>query len=129
MKLATTPVKPANAAADGAPRAAATIMAKVSAAIHADAPPFFVVHGDNDTLAPIEDCRRFVELLLTTSREPVAFGEMQGAQHAFDIFPSYRTARVVEGVERFLTTMWERRHQADEPAAAVEDELAEALTE
>ena len=29
--------------------------------IHADAPPFFVVHGDNDTLAPVQDARAFVE--------------------------------------------------------------------
>ena len=27
---------------------------------------------------------------------------MPGAQHAFEIFPSYRAARVIEGVERFL---------------------------
>jgi acetyl esterase/lipase len=97
--------------------------------VHADVPPFFVIHGDNDTLAPVEDCRRFVERLRATSREPVAYGEMQGAQHAFEIFPSYRTARVIEGVERFLTAMWERRHRAGESTAAVEGELAEALTE
>ena len=30
------------------------------------------------------------------------YAEMQGAQHAFEIFPSYRTARVIEAVERFL---------------------------
>ncbi len=27
---------------------------------------------------------------------------MPGAEHAFDIFPSLRTARVVECIERFL---------------------------
>ena len=27
---------------------------------------------------------------------------LPGAEHAFDIFPSLRTARVVEGIERFL---------------------------
>ena len=30
------------------------------------------------------------------------YAEMAGAQHAFEIFPSYRAARVIEGVERFL---------------------------
>ena len=44
------------------------------------------------------------------SKQPVAYAEMQGAQHAFEVFPSVRTARVIEGVERFLTTLWERRH-------------------
>ena len=51
---------------------------------------------------------------------------MQGAQHAFEIFPSPRAAKVIEGVERFLTTLWERRHQ---PAAAAEPALEEALTD
>jgi hypothetical protein len=51
---------------------------------------------------------------------------MRGAQHAFEIFPSVRAARVIEGVERFLTTLWERRHA---PRAAAEAELADALTE
>ena len=51
---------------------------------------------------------------------------MQGAQHAFEIFPSIRAAKVIEGVERFLTTVWERRRQSTD---RVEGELAEALTE
>nr|MDQ3294623.1 hypothetical protein [Actinomycetota bacterium] len=33
---------------------------------------------------------------------PVLYAEMAGAQHAFEVFPSYRTARVIEGAERFL---------------------------
>ena len=49
------------------------------------------------------------------STQPVLYAEMQGAQHAFEIFPSARAAKVIEGVERFLTTLWERRHQ---PVAA-----------
>jgi acetyl esterase/lipase len=95
--------------------------------IHADAPAFFVVHGDRDTLAPVEDARAFVERLRATSKEPVAYAEMQGAQHAFEIFPSMRAARVVEGVERFLSTMWKRRYEPSTPK--VEAELADALTE
>ena len=74
--------------------------------VHADAPPFLVIHGDLDTLAPVEDCRHFVEQLRAVSASPVVYAEMKGAQHAFEIFPSYRTARVIEGVERFLTTLW-----------------------
>jgi acetyl esterase/lipase len=97
--------------------------------VRPDAPPFLVVHGDKDVLAPVEDARVFVERLRGTSREPVLYAEMQGAQHAFEIFPSYRTAQVIEGVERFLTTIWERRHQEGEPVAEVEAELAEALTD
>jgi acetyl esterase/lipase len=94
--------------------------------LRADAPPFFVIHGDKDSLAPVEDARRFVEQLRAVSQEPVLYAEMQGAQHAFEVFPSVRTARVIEGVERFLSTLWARR-QASGPA--VEAELADALTE
>jgi hypothetical protein len=51
---------------------------------------------------------------------------MHGAQHAFEVFPSVRTARVIEGVERFLTTLWERR---EAPTPAVESELEDTLTD
>jgi acetyl esterase/lipase len=91
-----------------------------------DAPPMFVIHGDKDTLAPVEDARSFVAELRAVSRQPVAYAEMQGAQHAFDVFPSIRSARVIEGVERFLTTLWERRTAS---TGAVEAELAETLTD
>jgi acetyl esterase/lipase len=67
-----------------------------------DAPPFFVIHGSVDTLAPVEDAREFVRLLRQQSEAPVLYAEMQGAQHAFEIFPSYRSARVIESIERFL---------------------------
>jgi acetyl esterase/lipase len=94
--------------------------------LRADAPPFLVIHGDRDTLAPIEDARAFVEALRAVSSQPVLYAEMQGAQHAFEIFPSVRSAKVIEGVERFLSTLWERRHQSP---AGTEPELAEALTD
>jgi acetyl esterase/lipase len=96
--------------------------------VRPDAPPFLVIHGDKDVLAPVEDARVFVERLREASQQPVLYAEMQGAQHAFEIFPSYRTAHVIEGVERFLSTMWERRDGA-EPPEAVESELADALTD
>lgn len=94
--------------------------------IHAGAPPFLVVHGDRDTLAPVEDARLFVEKLRAASAQPVLYAEMKGAQHAFDIFPSVRSARVIEAVERFLTTLWERRR--DDPAES-EVVVAEVVAE
>jgi acetyl esterase/lipase len=94
--------------------------------IHAAAPPFLVIHGDHDTLAPVEDARVFVERLRAVSTQPVLYAEMKGAQHAFEIFPSVRAAKVIEGVERFLTTLWKRRHA---PASGDEARLEEALTD
>jgi acetyl esterase/lipase len=82
--------------------------------IREDAPPFLVVHGDLDTLVPVTQARSFAERLRRTSAEPVLYAEMKGAQHAFDLFPSYRAARVIEGAERFLTSVRcaERRQSA-----------------
>jgi acetyl esterase/lipase len=96
--------------------------------VDATAPAMFVVHGDKDTLAPVEDARTFVAKLREVSKNPVAYAEMRGAQHAFEIFPSVRAARVIEGVERFLSTMWERRAQPKpKRKAKVERELVETL--
>jgi len=78
--------------------------------IHPDAPPFLVIHGQRDTLAPVEYARLFVERLRATSRAPVYYAELEGAQHAFDVFHSDRTDRAIEGVERLLHTLW-RRHR------------------
>ncbi|MEV0399381.1 alpha/beta hydrolase [Actinoallomurus sp. NPDC050550] len=78
--------------------------------INADAPPFLVVHGSLDTLVPVTQARSFAERLREVSAAPVLYAEMKGAQHAFDIFPSYRTARVIEGVERFLTSVRRAEH-------------------
>jgi acetyl esterase/lipase len=66
------------------------------------APPFLVVHGSNDTLVPVAEARAFVERLRATAKSPVAYAEIAGAQHAFDIFTSFRSAGVVRGVARFL---------------------------
>ena len=67
-----------------------------------DAPPTMVIHGARDSLAEIEQARRFVGALREVSRREVVFAELPGAQHMFDVFPSIRSAAVVRGVERFL---------------------------
>ena len=73
--------------------------------VHAGAPPFCVLHGDHDTLVPVADARRFVAELRAVSSQPVVYAELAGAEHAFDVLPSLRTARVVETIERFLATI------------------------
>jgi acetyl esterase/lipase len=82
--------------------------------VREDAPPMLVVHGSIDTLAPVEDAREFVRRLREVSSNPVLYAEMAGAQHAFEIFPSYRTARVIEGIERFLHSVSTGRPAAEE---------------
>ncbi|MER3452225.1 MAG: alpha/beta hydrolase [Acidimicrobiia bacterium] len=69
--------------------------------VNADAPPFFVIHGRNDSLVPVTQARLFVERLRGVSANPVVYAELPGAQHAFDVFFSLRTWHVVRAVERF----------------------------
>jgi acetyl esterase/lipase len=72
------------------------------------APPFFVLHGTNDSLVPIEQSRAFVDELRMRSKQPVVYAELPGAQHAFDTMPSVRTHAAVHAVERFLAVVRNR---------------------
>ncbi|MFZ1863265.1 MAG: alpha/beta hydrolase [Polyangiales bacterium] len=81
--------------------------------IHPDAPPFFIVHGDRDTLAPVEEARYFAAHLRNVSNAQVVYAELAGAQHAFDLFCSPRTAHMVVAVLQFLDAVREKRHSAD----------------
>jgi acetyl esterase/lipase len=87
--------------------------------VRADAPPFFIVHGDLDTLVPVDEARRFAAELRQLSTNPVVYAEISGAQHAFEIFPSLRTTFVVHGVERFLAYCYSRYLKAMSKDAAV----------
>ncbi|OBA63872.1 esterase [Mycobacterium sp. 1100029.7] len=77
--------------------------------VHQDAPPFFVLHGTNDTLVPVGQARSFVARLSEVSRQPVVYAELPWAQHAFDIFGSARAAHAAVAVEQFLAEMYVRR--------------------
>ncbi|HLX88621.1 MAG TPA: alpha/beta hydrolase [Acidimicrobiales bacterium] len=70
--------------------------------VRPDAPPFFVIHGRNDTLIPAADAREFVARLRAVSTAPVLHAELPFTQHAFDVLPSVRSAHAVASVVRFL---------------------------
>lgn len=76
--------------------------------ISTDAPPFFVLHGSNDSLSPVAQARAFTARLREVSRQPVVYAEMPFAQHAFDIFGSARAAHAAVAVEQFLAEVYER---------------------
>jgi acetyl esterase/lipase len=73
--------------------------------VNADAPPFLVIHGRNDTLVPVEEARLLVSRLRATSAQPVLYLELPGTEHAFDVFPSIRSDHVVRAVGRFLEAL------------------------
>jgi acetyl esterase/lipase len=70
---------------------------------HAGAPPFLIVHGTHDTVVPAAGARRFAEGLQEVSAQQVAYAELPGAQHGFDLFHSPRFEAVVNAVEAFAT--------------------------
>jgi acetyl esterase/lipase len=74
--------------------------------VRADAPPFFAIHGSNDTLVPVKQARAFAAALRKESDNPVVFAELPLTQHAFDTFGSIRTWHTVHAVERFLAVVY-----------------------
>lgn len=60
-----------------------------------NAPPFMIVHGDKDSLTSFDEAMYFAQKLGETSRSPVNFFAIGGAQHAFDMFPSLRSELVL----------------------------------
>ena len=70
--------------------------------VHSDAPPFFVIQGSHDSLVFAEEAVTFVSALREKSVETVLHVELYGAQHAFEIFHSPRTAHVIRGATAFL---------------------------
>jgi dipeptidyl aminopeptidase/acylaminoacyl peptidase len=73
-------------------------------------PPFFVLHGDHDTVVPVEQARAFVAALGRTAPTPVAYAELGGAQHSFDLFHSIRFDMVVDAIEDFAAWVRSRQH-------------------
>jgi acetyl esterase/lipase len=70
-----------------------------------EAPPFFVLHGGNDSLVPVEQARAFVSEFRGVSKQAVVYAELPGAQHAFDTLPSVRAHHTAHAVERFLAVV------------------------
>jgi acetyl esterase/lipase len=81
-----------------------------------EAPDFFVIHGAHDTLVPVDQARQFVARLRETSKRSVVYAELPGAQHAFDVFPSIRSAHIVRAIDRYLHWHWNQYRREREDA-------------
>ncbi|MEM9254374.1 MAG: alpha/beta hydrolase [Pseudomonadota bacterium] len=82
--------------------------------VNQDAPPMFVIQGTHDSLVWVEEARAFVAALRKDSKQAVAYAELPGAQHAFEIFHSVRTDYTVLAVCDFLEwsfARWERKQK------------------
>jgi acetyl esterase/lipase len=80
------------------------------------APPFFILHGGADVFAPVAQARRFADLLRAAGGI-VVFGELPGAQHAFDVLGSPRAEAAAGAVERFLTLVHAERRDPNGASA------------
>jgi acetyl esterase/lipase len=69
--------------------------------VRPDAPPFFAVHGEYDSVVLAEESRQFVRALQNVGAR-VQYHEVPGAQHGFDAIPSIRTRAVGALVRDFL---------------------------
>jgi acetyl esterase/lipase len=70
--------------------------------VRPDAPPTFLLHGTADNLLPVAEAREFAGMLRAVSRQPVAYAELPGAHHAFDLTSSVRAAAAAQAVACFL---------------------------
>jgi len=70
--------------------------------IRPDAPPFFILHGEDDSIIPVGEGREFAESLAQKSDDVVVYSEIPHAQHAFDFFGSPHGHFTATAVAHFL---------------------------
>ena len=87
------------------------------------APPWFAVHGDQDTLVIVEDARCFVQELRSTSSSPFVYAELPGVQHGFDLFRSRRFETVVDAIEVFAASVSSERRAGSGPTRTLDHAL------
>ena len=68
--------------------------------IHRGAPPFLIVHGDRDTIVSAGIARSFAGRLREAGIK-IAYAELPGAQHTFDLLRSVRNVNVIDAIEDF----------------------------
>ena len=76
----------------------------------AGAPPFFVAHGDHDSLLPVQAARPFADRLRRTSSNSVVYAELPGGKYASStasIPPCFEA--VVDAIEAFAA--WVRSRE------------------
>ncbi len=85
-----------------------------------DAPPTLLIHGNGDTLAPVEESRALYQALSAIEGTRVGFAELSYAQHAFELWYSRRSLHVIHGVEAFVSAIHQEYldKKASKPAAA-----------
>jgi acetyl esterase/lipase len=76
--------------------------------VHRDAPPFFILHGENDAIVPMAQARGFHAALQDAGARTVAYAELPKAHHAFDAIATLRCQAASEAVAGFMGTIYGR---------------------
>jgi len=79
------------------------------ARVHAEAPPFLVMHGTGDSVIPVAQARSFVERLTEVSRSVVSYIELPGAGHGFDMTDGARTGAAATAIGLFCNHIHRNR--------------------
>lgn len=95
--------------------------------VHENSPPFFIIHGEFDTLAFVEEARIFTKALRDVSKSSVTYAELADTQHAFEIFHSVRTEHTINAVQTYCEYQYSRYCNGynDDKAAANENHLTQ----
>jgi acetyl esterase/lipase len=75
---------------------------------HSAAPPFFVLHGENDAVIPSTQARTFCAALRTAGAGTVCYAELANAHHAFDAVGTVRSQLAADAVGDFLGVVYGR---------------------
>ncbi len=79
---------------------------------HRDAPPFFILHGENDAIVPRSQAEGFAAALRDAGAATVAHAEIPNAHHAFDAIATMRCQMTAESVAAFLGIVYGRHVEA-----------------
>ena len=71
---------------------------------HRDAPPFFILHGQNDAVVPASQAHGFHTALRKAGPAPSRSREIPNAHHAFDTIATLRCQLAAEAVASFLAS-------------------------
>ncbi len=76
--------------------------------VHAGAPPFFILHGENDAVVPRSQADGFAAALRKAGAGTVAHAEIPNAHHFFDAIATLRCQMAAEAVAAFLGIVYGR---------------------
>jgi acetyl esterase/lipase len=76
--------------------------------VHHQAPPFFVLHGESDSVIPSVQAQAFCGALRDAGAPTVCYAELPNAHHAFDMFATVRSRLAADAVADFLGVVYGR---------------------